>query len=441
MKKLARRDALLAGLFGAGMVGLRSIASGLPAALVANPRKALADVPADGCNDLSKAQYVIFSTSAQGDPINTNAPGTYLDSKIVHPTDPSMAPTTLSLANGTFEAAAPWATLGATLQRTTFFHMMTNTPIHPKEHDVLGLMGQATNVDMSSEMFPSLLAKQLAPCLGTLQPQPVSVGGSPGETITFGGAALPIIPPTALAATLASQQGALGQLHTLRDSTLDSMMPIYKNGASPAQKQYIDALVTSQQQMLGIQQNLLTAITGLKDNTIASQLTAAIALIQMKVSPVIAIHLPFGADNHTDANLANETAQTVSGLASLVSLFQQLATAGLQDQVSFLSLNVFGRTMGPATTIGRNHNGNHQLSLAVGKPFKGMVVGGVGPVGGDYGCTDLDSSTGASKAGADVKAIDTMTSFAKSVMTALGGDPATIDKQITGGSVVTGMLA
>ena len=40
-------------------------------------------------------------------------------------------------------------------------------------------------------------------------------------------------------------------------------------------------------------------------------------LIQMKVTPVVAIHIPFGGDNHHDAALATETAQTVSGVAAI----------------------------------------------------------------------------------------------------------------------------
>src|SRR5439155_4711596 len=121
--------------------------------------------------------------------------------------------------------------------------------IHPKEHDVLQLMGAA----LDNEMFPSLLARSMAPCLGTLQPQPVSVGGAPGETLTFGGAALPTIPPTALAATLKS--AAAANLVQLRDQTLDTIMGVYKNGgASAAQKRYIDSLVTSGQQVRGIDQ-------------------------------------------------------------------------------------------------------------------------------------------------------------------------------------------
>lgn len=436
--KITRRDALYGTLFGAGMIGLRSIATGLPAAFLANPRKALADTPAPTCNDQVRAQYVIFNTSMAGDPINTNAPGTYDDPGILHPSDPSMAPVSISIGGKSYKAATPWSTLPQNvLGRATFFHLMTSTPIHPKEPDVLELMGASAH----NEMFPSLMAKQLAPCLGTLQTQPLSIGGGPGETLKFGGAALPTIPPSALGATLVSAAGALTNLQPLRDKTLDSIMGIYKNGASVAQQRYIDSLVTSQQQVRGIQQSYLKAISGLKDNTVDSQITAALTLIQMKVAPVIAIHIPFGGDNHFDSGLSTEASQTVTGMQSLVSLFQQLATLGLQDQVSFVSLNVFGRTMGSSTGNGRNHNGNHQLSLAVGKPFKGCVVGGVAPVQGDYGATGIDSASGASNSSGDVSASDTLGAFAKSVLSALGGDSASIDASISAGKPVSAMIA
>jgi hypothetical protein len=155
--------------------------------------------------------------------------------------------------------------------------------------------------------------------------------------------------------------------------------------------------------------------------------------------------VPFGGDNHSDANLATEASENVSGIASLVSLFQQLTAANLQDQVSFLSLNVFGRTMGPGTNSGRNHNANHELSLAIGKPFASAVIGGVAPMpamqGGDYGAVDIDSKTGAASPGADIAAADSMASYAKTVMTAFGGDPNVVNQQITSGSVVSAMLA
>jgi len=52
---LNRRDALLSMLFGAGLVGLRSLATGVPAAILMNPRKALAADPAPAA--ISKPQF------------------------------------------------------------------------------------------------------------------------------------------------------------------------------------------------------------------------------------------------------------------------------------------------------------------------------------------------------------------------------------------------
>jgi hypothetical protein len=416
---------------------LQSLATGLPLLFFTNPRRALAD--AATCAAPGKAQFFVFSTSGSGDPLNCNAPGTYDDPKIVHPTDPSMAPTPITLGGRQFTAAAPWAQLpAAALARTTFFHMMTNTPVHPKEPDVLQLNGAT----QAGEMLPSVLARQLAPCLGTVQAQPISVGAAtPSETITYGGSPLATIPPSALKATLVNPAGALTNLQKLRDDTLNRMYALYKNEATPAQQAYVDSLVTSQAQARGIRQDLLAALSSIADNSITSQMVAAVTLIQMKLSPVIVVHVPFGGDNHNDPTLKNETAQTVSGVAAIGLLATQLAAAGLADQVSFVSLNVFGRTLGPANTDGRSHNPNHHVSLAIGRPFKPGVIGGVAPVGGDYGATAVDSGTGAGGAGGDIAPADTLASFGRTVLAAAGVDAGAIDAQIVGGKVIGAALA
>jgi hypothetical protein len=398
---------------------------------------------ADGsmtCANKSKAQYVIFQTSGSGDPINASVPGTYEDSKIVHSSDPTMAPTSITVGGQTYQAAAPWATLPASvLARMQFWHLMTDTPIHPKEPQVLQLMGATQNE--SNEMFPSLLAKALAPCLGTIQQQPICIGAaSPSEAISFSGAVQPIVPPTALKATLANPTGPLTTLQPLRDQTLNSLYDLYKNAASPAQKQYIDSLVTSQQQVRSIKQNMLAALSSIKDNSADSQILAAITLIQMQVAPVISIHIPFGGDNHRDVALATETTQTVSGVATIASLMSQLQSAGLQDQVSFMSLNVFGRTIGPGNTDGRQHNQNHQASLVIGSPFKSAVVGGVAPVGSDYGATTINSKTGAGGSGGDIQAVDTLSAFAMTMLSAVGADPTTLTSPGSTAKPVTSVL-
>jgi hypothetical protein len=154
---------------------------------------------------------------------------------------------------------------------------------------------------------------------------------------------------------------------------------------------------------------------------------AAIALIQMNVAPVIAVHVPFGGDNHRDIALATETAETVSGVQTIVNLMAALQTAGLQDQVSFMTLNVFGRTLGPGNTDGRQHNLNHQVSVTIGKPFKGGVIGAIAPIPlNDYGALAIDSGSGVGSTGGDVMAVDTLAAYGQTMLAAVGADPGTI---------------
>lgn len=434
---ISRRKALMSALFGTGYVGLRALATGIPAGVLLKGRRAFAE--AASCADPSKAQFVILNTSGAGDPINANVPGTYGDPLITHSADPTMAPTTLTIGGATATAALPWSTLPQNvLDRTCFWHIMTDTPVHPKEPDVLKLMGTT----YAGEMLPSLLSKQLAPCLGTVQAQPITVGASsPSEGLSFAGQALPIIPPLALKATLTSPTGPLANLQGLRDQTLSQLDELYRGGANTGQKKYLDALIHSQSEIRNINQSLLSSLSAIRDNSITSQITAAIALVQMNVTPVIAIHIPFGGDNHTDAGLQNEARQTVSGVAAIVSLMSQLAAAGLSDRVTFLSLNVFGRTLGPVNTDGRQHNENHQVSITIGKPFRGGVIGGVGPVARDYGALAINSQSGAGGAGGDIPASATLASFGKTALAAVGVATPAIDEAISNGKVVPAALA
>jgi hypothetical protein len=436
---ITRRQALLSTLFGTGMVGLRALATGLPTSFLLNPRRALAELPASGCSDPNRAQFIIFNTSGLGDPINANVPGSYDDPNIVHSADPAMAPTALQILGKAYTAAAPWAALPqAVLDRTCFWHLMTNTPVHPKEPDVLSLMGSTA----AGEMLPSLLAKQLAPCLGTIQAEPLCLGATtPAEGLSYSGSALPIIPALALKATLTSAAGPLTDLQPLRDETLNSLYDLYKNGATPRERSYIDSLVKSQREVRNLDQTLLDSLASITDNSPASQMLAAVTLIQMKVTPVISVHIPFGGDNHRDVGLADETSQTIAGVQTIATLLQMLESAGLSDRVLFASLNVFGRTLGPGTADGRQHNENHQVSITIGKALRGGVVGGLAPVGKDFGATAVDSQTGVSRSDGDISAGDTLASYGQTLLAAVGVDNAVIREQISSGKIVSGVLA
>ena len=104
---MTRRQALMSALFGGGYLGLRALATGLPISFLLNPRRALAATPAPVCADKTKAQYIIMATSGQGDPINANVPGCYLDPMITHSADPTMVATPLTLNGQSFTAAQP----------------------------------------------------------------------------------------------------------------------------------------------------------------------------------------------------------------------------------------------------------------------------------------------------------------------------------------------
>jgi hypothetical protein len=434
----ARRRAILDGLFGAGWLGLRALATGVPAALLANPRRALAaDDPA--CFAKDKAQYLILSTSGSGDPLNANVPGTYAFPDIAHSLDPLMAKTSFQLGGTMVEAAAPWATLPQpVLDRTTFFHHTTLTNNHANQPKVMRLMGGTRR----QEMLVSFFASQLAPCLGTVQHEPVVVGASgSGEFLSYQGRVLPALSPSALRDTLANPAGPLGTLQQLRDKDLDRLNAIFKAHGTNEQRTFLDRLAQTQTEARGISQALLENLSAIVANDATNQVLAAVTLIKMNVTPVVSMHIPFGGDNHTDTDLANETKQTVAATGTIALLMQKLGELGLQDQVTFAAMNVFGRTLAKKGTKGRDHLANHHATVMIGKGLRGGVVGGLVPKAGDYAALPIVSSSGAGDAAGDIPFEATLGAMGKTLGTALGISPAALDENIMVGKPVKSALA
>ncbi|MHB1845294.1 MAG: hypothetical protein ACYCWW_10725, partial [Deltaproteobacteria bacterium] len=298
---VTRRQLITKALFGAGLLGLRALATGLPISVLADPRRAFARGPPSACNpsSLASAQYLILATSGNGDPINGNAPGVVGLSGTVSAGDPGMAggPTSaggdgsmaaakLNWSGPSTQAAAAWNLLPASvLNRTSFFHHATYTLIHPDEPQVLALMGATSN----NQMFCSMLSQQLAGCLGTVQPQPV-VMGSTG--VFYQGAPLPLLTPASLASTLTAPSGPLLQLEKIRDQDLLALNTLA--AGNRAQKNFVEAYSTTQSQLRELSQSLMGQLAALRDDSPASQLAAAAILIQMNVAPVIVVQLPFG---------------------------------------------------------------------------------------------------------------------------------------------------
>ena len=433
-----RRRAILNGLFGAGWLGLRALATGVPVAILANPRRALAD-DAAACFSKAKAQYLILSTSGSGDPLNANVPGTYAFPDIAHSLDPQMAKTPFKLGGSTVEAALPWSTLPqALLDRTSFFHHTTLTNSHANQPKVMKLMGATRR----QEMLVSFFANQLAACFGTVQVEPVVVGASgSGEFLSYEGRVLPALAPTALRDTLANPAGPLGTLQQLRDADLNRLNAIFKAHGNTEQRTFLDRLATTQTEARGISQALLENLAAITANDATNQVLAAVTLIKMNVSPVVSMHIPFGGDNHTDVDLAGETKQTVAATATMALLYQKLTDLGLQDQVTFAAMNVFGRTLAKKGTTGRDHLANHHTTVMFGKGIKAGVVGGLEPKAGDYAAMPIVSSTGAGADAGDIPFEETLGALGKTLGSAIGISSAALDENILLGKPVTAALA
>ena len=468
-QRITRREGLLAGLFGTGYIGLRALATGLPAWYLLNPRRATAQDLQCAINARDNLQYLILSASSAGDPLNCNVPGTYEAPEIIHPQQPSMERVTVTLGDKTYGAALPWADpavlsptdmamgvatpatgrlTSAVLARTAFIHHRTATTVHGDQPKVMKLLG-----DMSgNEMIISSYAKHLATCFGTVQAAPIAIGarGNASELVSFSGRTLPSISPTQLRQLLtgsARDQAAtaLVNLRAMRDQALDQLNAMARTDGSNIQKQFLDKLATSQTQVRSLAQQLGTTLDAITSDDVNGQALAAAALFQANVTPVVTVRIAFGGDNHTDAALQAEADQHVSGVAGIQTMMNAMATAGLADKVTFATMNVFGRNLSGIQKVtdrgGRDHYGNHSVMVLIGKNVRPGVYGGVIPSGnsGAFAAGDIDSATGAQVTGGDITAARTHVSAARTLGAALGLPDAVVAGDYTasaGGKVI-----
>ncbi len=432
----SRRELLLQALWGGGAVGLRALATGLPAALLTRPAAAAPTAdPSAGA-----AQFLILSTSSAGDPVNANTPGTYEHRAIEHSADPRMRETPLRLGTSRVTAAAPWASLPQpVLDRTLFFHHGTLAQSHPGHPQVLELAGTA------GESAPAFYSRHLAARLGTAQHQPILVGAD--EHVLAGGRALPRLSCTALRDALTRGPSPLFDLVQLREQSLDAVHHQLRGRAARA---VLEQHAQSRAQTRDLAERLLTDLHAISDDSASGQVVAAAALIRLGAAPVVVISIPFGGDNHFDYEFRAESEQTVTGVNHIAALLHKLKEYGLQDRTSFALLNVFGRTLQRHGRVGRDHWAGHHTAVLIGKPFAGGVIGGLEPRDGDFAATAICATTGgavpaqrsrAATLVSTVAAKDTLPALGKTLGRALGVAPALLDEAFPGGQLVRAALA
>lgn len=442
MPAFSRRDLLRTALFGAGHVGLRALATGLPVWFLAAPRRASAADMECALSAKDRAQFLIVSSSSAGDALSCNCPGTYGSSAIIHPQQAEMAATDFMLGSSSVRAAKPWSALGEGVRaRTHFFHHMTGGIVHGDHPKVMRFLGRSTG----GEMWPSIYAKHLYACLGTVQAEPVSVGtrGNQLELVAYSGRSLPAIAPTQLKQLLTgSKDDPLVQLRGLRDQTLDSLNAVFKENAMPSQARFLDAMASSQRQVRQLAEGLATTLQAIDGDDVRGQALAAAALVAAKVTPVVTLHIPFGGDNHDDPDLEDEWFDTTDhddsgrGVAGIQAVMDALAALGLSDGATFATMNVFGRDLSGSAKVsaraGRDHFGKHSVMVMIGKNVAPGISGGAVALSDNvYGASDIDSASGAAHKGADIASADSHVAAAKTLGRALGIDAAALDADFT----------
>ncbi len=431
-----RRRLLTTALFGSGFVGLKSLATGLPISWFRGGVAHAAETP--------PPNFLILSTLSSSDPVNANAPGSFVPGT-EHSPVPDLLPVDVTLGAAVAKGAKRWSLMPQDLRaRTSFIHHRTYSNAHPEHGRVQGLLGSAKGPSGNGqEMVSSLFAQENAAALGTIQLEPVPLGQ---ELVTFQNRPLTNLRPNDLKSLFAEPEALAATLQQLRDAELGSMYADLKLNGNRYQRALLDRYALSKEQARQLGDGLSGLLARLPidpaaTNSPSDQIVAAVALITLKVAPVVTIHLPFGGDNHNDSDLADEAEQTLSSIGSLEFLWSELKAAGLQDQVTFASFNTFGRTLKRNTRGGRDHNGNHHAMLLFGPKIRGSVIGGIAAEGKDFAATAFDSATGQSTPDGDVPPAESLESAAKTLGTALGVAPEILEKRISGGKVITAALS
>ena len=412
------RREVLQGLLGLSSVGLSAAATGLPVSLLLSPHTAVAANPAQS----SRSRFLVLSLSTCGDPLNANVPGCFAAPDIVHPVDPRFSAAPISIAGQRHQAAQVWKQMPQKLlDRTVFFHHATNKNSHPSLPELLQVGPQA-------ESAPVLFAQALARPLDTVQSQPLVLGAD--EVLTQADKRLPGIRPTELRDALLGPGSPLPQLAKLRDATLARLSHLKNKTGSPALAQalHTQAMTAKQAQILGEQ--LAADLAALKTDGAEAQVVAAAIAIRLGISPVIAIHVPFGGDNHFDSGLRQEAEQIHSGIGHVAKLWNKLAAYGVAERSCFAHLSVFGRTLKREGLLGRDHWPLHNTAIVQGPSFRGGVIGGVVAQDGDYAAQAIDSRTGQQSPGGDILPSDSGQALLRTIGQGIGIDTATLDAQL-----------
>ena len=434
MKGLTRRAFTVGGT----RLALVAAATGVPASFLTHRSMARAD-PGDA------PTFTIFHTSSRGEPVNVNCPGSYVADAHNNPA-PSLAATPVVLGEETVTGAAPWAVLPTALRnRLQFFHHASFTIAHSEYPDILACHGAIKDEEGNGvESLPSAIAQENAAALDTVQIEPVDLRRG-HRSVFFAGNPIPLTPPSAIQDLFGGSGGELEALAELRDAHLDQLHASLKDEGTAAERRFLDRYAMSRAQARAMGEelgSLLAAVSQGDDGPVAQAITA-VAMMKLNLSPVILVHFGFGGDNHNDAELAEEELESVAAIEAIGVLWDELVAAGLENRATFVTFDVFGRTLVRNAAGGRDHQANHHVMAMFGPCVRPGVVGGVEKVGAGgrpFAAQPIDAATGRAAPDGDVPRDASLTAAAATLAAATGVPTDRIEQRVVGGKIVAGAL-
>ncbi len=455
MNMINRRRLLIAGALGMGSLPLRSLITGLPIPFLlgASPRALAA----------STANFLILSHLSSGDPLNANVPGTYPQDPAIT-TDPLrfiqhatvaelgaiaegyQNPSTFNLGTASVKAASSWASLPVDLrQHLAFWHHGTYVNAHGELPTVRRLGGAVKGYDGSgTDELGSLVAEELNADLGTVGKEILAVGGN---GVVSQGRNVAVLPPTSLKGIFVSSEVNLDKMIAMRDRFIDKAYSDLKVTGTPAQRKFFDQYAISRQSAGTMGNALGDLLSSVTSDAPIDQAKVAVAFLQLGIAPVISLGLPFGGDNHSDSDLLDEVTETNESVAVIAALWGYLKAAGLQDRVTFATMNTFGRSLRRTSGGGRGHHGDHHAMCVFGPNIKGGVIGGCTPINTSGAVSDMraaaiNSATGGVGGKTDIPFEQTLVSVGKTLAKAVGISEARMNVRIDPevGKVITGAL-
>jgi len=292
------------------------------------------------------------------------------------------------------------------------------------------------------EELASAMAWDNADILGTALKTPL-VLSKEGMAGFSKGNPLTIYTPTQIQSLFAATAGShLDPAHydNLYNQAIDSIYANLKENGTQKQRAFLDnhALTRTQAQDIGDRMgNALALIDG---NDTVNQLRAAIAFMNLKLTPVVCVSHDFAGDNHGDTNLADEAARTLKGIDAMVQYWKMISDANLTNEVNWVTLDCFGRTAKRNKEGGRDHYGNMTLSFMHGSGINAGMYGGLETDSDNLPvATGINSQTG-SKINPDIDAQSTLAAYGKTVIRASGVSEELTNTRVPAGKVIDSLF-